>query len=600
MADSSIEWTDATWNPTTGCDRTSPGCDSCLAPDTPVLMADMSWKPIGKIVPGDQVVGFTAEPSLGQNRVFERATVIHAWTTQAEAVELDVDGRQVVASVDHRFLAHTRPYWREAERLNLRTGVVDLGISVWHPRIDSHEYLAGYVAGATGGDGTFRVAGPGKNGTKQSYFRVAVDAEDRAILDRLIRAFTVLELADIHLRPFDGGAGSPGFGREGTRRPMSKVETRRMGTLVALRDEVLPERDDNNWKAGFLAGFLDTDGCHSGKNLRFHQTKDNGLLDATSRYIADLGFASAREDFRRSTGRSERLVGNLAEKIRFLSTVQPALTRKSADFYGRRFPSKHATKITGVRRLGMRDLVDIQTTSGTFIANGLATHNCYALAMAGRLKAMGQAKYQNDGDPRTSGPGFALTLHPDTLELPKRWTRPRMIFVNSMSDLFHPEVPLDFIVRVFAVMRETPQHTYQVLTKRSKRLAQLSGQLDWPSNVWMGVSVENQTYAFRVNHLRAVPAAVRFLSLEPLLGPVAVALDGIDWLIAGGESGPAARPVDEAWVTAIREACVASGTPFFFKQWGGRTPKSGGRLLDGHTWDEYPTTEVRAAAGVGR
>lgn len=226
--------------------------------------------------------------------------------------------------------------------------------------------------------------------------------------------------------------------------------------------------------------------------------------------------------------------------------------------------------------------------------------SCYALTMAARLKAMGQAKYQNDGDPRTSGPGFALTLHPDTLDIPKRWTRSRMIFVNSMSDLLHPDVPLDYIRRVFEVMRDTPQHTYQVLTKRSKRLAALAGQLDWPPNVWMGVSIESQSYAFRADHLRAVPASVRFLSLEPLLGPVEVDLDGIAWVIAGGESGPGARPVEESWLTAIRDGCIESGTPFFFKQWGGRTPKSRGRVLDGHTWDEYPVVDVPVSVGVGR
>lgn len=214
---------------------------------------------------------------------------------------------------------------------------------------------------------------------------------------------------------------------------------------------------------------------------------------------------------------------------------------------------------------------------------------CYALTMAARLKAMGQSKYQRDGDPRTSGPGFGLTLHPDVLALPRRWTRPRRVFVNSMSDLFHPEVPIQFIESVFEVMRDTPQHTYQVLTKRSKRLASLADRLDWPGNVWMGVSVENQAYAFRADHLRTVSAGVRFLSIEPLLGPVEVDLDGIDWVIAGGESGPGARPVEPQWVTSIRDACLSSGTPFFFKQWGGRTPKAGGRTLDGRTWDQYPT-----------
>lgn len=226
--------------------------------------------------------------------------------------------------------------------------------------------------------------------------------------------------------------------------------------------------------------------------------------------------------------------------------------------------------------------------------------SCYAITMAARLKAMGQAKYQNDGDPRTSGPGFALTLHPDTLDLPRRWTRSRMIFVNSMSDLLHPDVPLDYIRRVFEAMRETPQHTYQVLTKRSKRLAALADQLDWPPNLWMGVSIESQAYTFRADHLRVVPAAVRFVSLEPLVGPVEVDLAGIAWVIAGGESGPGARPVEESWLTAIRDACVESRTPFFFKQWGGRTPKSRGRVLDGHTWDEYPVAAVPVSLGVGR
>lgn len=215
--------------------------------------------------------------------------------------------------------------------------------------------------------------------------------------------------------------------------------------------------------------------------------------------------------------------------------------------------------------------------------------NCYALTLAKRLRAMGQAKYQNDGDPRTSGPGFALTVHEDTLAAPYRWKSPRLIFVNSMSDLFHPDVPLDFIKRVFTVMAETPQHTYQVLTKRSKRLAAVAAELDWPSNVWMGVSVETDRYAFRFDHLRSVDAAVRFVSAEPLLGPLPnLDLTSIDWLIAGGESGPNARPMDEEWVRDLRDQCGEAGVAFFFKQWGGRTPKAGGRELDGALHDEMP------------
>lgn len=216
--------------------------------------------------------------------------------------------------------------------------------------------------------------------------------------------------------------------------------------------------------------------------------------------------------------------------------------------------------------------------------------NCYALTLAKRLKAMGQAKYQNDGDPRTSGPGFRLTLHDDVLNVPHTWTGQRRVFVNSMSDLFHPDVPLEFIRRVFTVMVDTPQHEYQVLTKRAKRLAELAPALDWPTNVWMGVSVETRPYAFRVKHLQQVPAAVRFISAEPLLGPVDLDLDGIGWVIVGGESGRNARPVHPDWVRSLRDQCVDAEVPFFFKQWGGRSPKAGGRELDGRTWSEYPTS----------
>jgi protein gp37 len=223
--------------------------------------------------------------------------------------------------------------------------------------------------------------------------------------------------------------------------------------------------------------------------------------------------------------------------------------------------------------------------------------NCYALTLAKRLKAMGQSKYQNDGDPRSSGPGFALTLHEDVVEAPYAWSGHRTVFVNSMSDLFHDAVPTSFIRRVFDVMADTPQHTYQVLTKRSKRLTRLASELDWPSNVWMGVSVENQSYSFRADHLRQVPAAVRFLSIEPLLGPVELNLAGIDWVIVGGESGHRARPIDPDWVEAVRHQCSQAEVPFFFKQWGGRTPKANGRTLGGRTWDEMPLEVAATPTG---
>lgn len=215
--------------------------------------------------------------------------------------------------------------------------------------------------------------------------------------------------------------------------------------------------------------------------------------------------------------------------------------------------------------------------------------HCYAMTLAKRLKSMGAEKYQADGDPRTSGPGFGVTMHPHALGVPRRWRAPRTVFVNSMSDLFHARVSLAFIRDVFDVMRETPQHTYQVLTKRSLRLTRIAEKLDWPENVWMGVSVESSDHLDRVDHLREVPSAVRFLSCEPLLGPLdGLDLGDIDWVIVGGESGAGHRPIDAEWVRDIRDACQEGNVPFFFKQWGGSTPKSRGRELDGEQWDDMP------------
>lgn len=219
--------------------------------------------------------------------------------------------------------------------------------------------------------------------------------------------------------------------------------------------------------------------------------------------------------------------------------------------------------------------------------------HCYALTLAKRLKAMGAEKYQADGNPVTSGPGFALTIHEPALAQPYRWGGHRTVFVNSMSDLFHAKVPIDFVKRVFDVIADTPQHTYQVLTKRSARLPKIADKLDWPDNLWLGVSVEDAEHLYRVAHLREVPAKVRFLSCEPLIGPLdGLDLDGIGWVITGGESGPGARPLDAAWVRAIRDQCKDASIPFFHKQWGGRTPKAGGRTLDGRVWSEMPKVAV--------
>jgi protein gp37 len=206
--------------------------------------------------------------------------------------------------------------------------------------------------------------------------------------------------------------------------------------------------------------------------------------------------------------------------------------------------------------------------------------NCYAERMSLRLRAMGQAKYSN---------GFQLTLHESALELPLTWKKPQRIFVNPMSDLFHHSVPVPFIQRVFATMAKAHWHQFQILTKRSGRLLGLSGDFDWPPNVWMGVSVETAEYKSRIDHLRNTGASIKFLSLEPLLGDLGpLDLSGIDWVIVGGESGPGARPVHAEWITGIRSQCEQAHVPFFFKQWGGVQKKRAGRTLDGRTWDDLP------------
>jgi protein gp37 len=184
--------------------------------------------------------------------------------------------------------------------------------------------------------------------------------------------------------------------------------------------------------------------------------------------------------------------------------------------------------------------------------------------------------------------GFDFTLHPDRLDQPQHWRTPSRIFVNSMSDLFHEDMPLEYLKRIFEVMTACPQHVFQVLTKRHERLVEWAPLLSWPANVWMGVSVETQAYVHRIDFLRQVPARVRFLSCEPLLGPLDLNLEGIHWVITGGESGRNFRPVDRQWVLDIRDQCLAAGVAFFHKQWGGLTPKSQGREVDGHTWDEMP------------
>jgi protein gp37 len=206
---------------------------------------------------------------------------------------------------------------------------------------------------------------------------------------------------------------------------------------------------------------------------------------------------------------------------------------------------------------------------------------CYAERMAKRLKAMGSANYQN---------GFKMTLHEQVVELPLSWKKPQTIFVNSMSDLFHKDVPFEFIQRVFDVMNKAYWHRFQILTKRSDILLKYNSKLNWSDNIWMGVSVENNQYTYRIEDLRNTDAYIKFLSIEPLLGPInKLDLKNINWVIVGGESGPGARPMKEEWVIKLKDECINAGVPFFFKQWGGFRKKRAGRALQGKTWSQMPS-----------
>lgn len=234
--------------------------------------------------------------------------------------------------------------------------------------------------------------------------------------------------------------------------------------------------------------------------------------------------------------------------------------------------------MAGASKIEWTDATWNPVTGCTKISPGCK--NCYAERLAKRLQAMGNPRYENR---------FTVTLHPDLLDQPSRWKRPKMIFVNSMSDLFHESIPDDYILEVFRRMHKAPQHTYQVLTKRPERMLELSGRLPRANNIWLGTSVENADYKSRIGKLRKVQTFVRFLSLEPLLGDLGtLRLGGIHWVIVGGESGPRARPIEGEWVRSIRRQCRDQGVAFFFKQWGGKNKKRSGRTLDGRTYDEFP------------
>lgn len=601
----------ATWSLWYGCTRVSDACRNCLDPATRVLYADMTWRPIGDVQVGDELVGFTETPKRGGNRMMERTTVEAVIRTRQPTVELTVGDRTIVASPEHLWLTdQARPTWKRTDELGLGMTLKTFGFPATGPDHTSDDYRAGYVAGVTAGDGTMRWDPSWRSaslGFPQCYWRVAVLADDRAILDRLVDYLAGFGV-NVEVKAFGGGPTS--------KRPMLKVETRRRDNLEKIT-ELIGERSAPDWQAGWLAGIFDTDGSYSGSdkytNLRIGQSKDNDVLAACERYAAALGYALKRENHGGCP--TVRLYGRIDDQVGFLTRIVPALTRKCAGFYGRRLHGP-AVEVNGVRRGPARELVDIQTSTGTFIAEGVATHNCYIFRQPPlRMRSM---KFSKAG---IGGKTPIVMASPETLLKPLGWRSPQMIFVNSLSDLWHSGVDIENVAAMYAVMLLARRHIFITLTKRSRRMRHwlnspafvpmVRDALDLivsdyphrlvtiddvraayahldqsfpgrplvpPTNVWVGVTVEsNKMASLRIPDLRATPAAVKWLSVEPITDPElslldhfatpctvcagegVVTIDGDldycpaddcdhgqtwfrpDWIVLGGESGPAAK-----------------------------------------------------------
>lgn len=549
-----------TWNCWKGCTQVGPECYLCLDPATRVLYADMTWKPIGDVRVGDVLVGFTETPVVGANRVFERATVEAVHRTAQPTVELTVGDRTIVTNKDHRWLGDTRPNWKTTATLRLGMNLKVVADPNLSSDVTNSDYRAGYIAGVTAGDGTMRWNAHWRSATlgyPQRYWRVAGLADDRAVLDRLVEYLADFGV-DVMVQPFDGGPGT--FrNRPGTRRPMMKVETRRNDCLTIIAG-LLEERSALDWQAGWLAGIFDTEGTYirhnETTNLRISQRKENGVLAAAERYASALGFALKREPD--NTGcPCVRLYGHVEDQIGFLARIVPALTRKCEAFYGRRVPARTA-EVNGIRRGPVRELVDIQTSTGTFVAEGVATHNCYITRTIPLRTA--RMTFDRAGEGGTTGLVYAPR---ERLYFPLTKRDPLIIFPESISDLWHELVPDERIADVWAVMLLADWHIFQTTTKRATRQCRLlnsaafadlvaaaveqlaaelgprrlapaavdrarahlaqrlpGGAMRPLPNVWIGVTAGcDQSAKTRLPYLDRTPAEVRWVSAEPVTQP---------------------------------------------------------------------------------
>ena len=619
-----IAWTDHTFNPWIGCQRVSPACANCLSPETLVLMADMSWRAIGDVKVGDVLYGFDEGT---QNRLMRRSTVQAVWATRRPTITITTEsGRTITASTDHRFLVNSRRggKWLRADQLvigsSLRSTISPAGAA----DTSSREYRAGYISGVTAGDGTMRFDPSWRSdklGFPQMYWRVAVVTDDCAILDRLVDYLADFGV-DAEVKPFRGG-----------QRPMSKVECRAAAHLGIIASLMVPMASSRLWKAGWLAGFLDTDGTASGSmraNGVIHRWTQvharNDHLDRTVEYLDALGFNSALEIRERGASSVRLVARTIAERMDLVAALAPALERKGvARLYGNadgERASRHPREADCVVSLALgppADLVDITTSTGTFVAEGVSTHNCYAEALDHRW---GGGHWGKNAPRRVTSDS--------NWRKPLAWNRKaeadgvrRRVFCASMADVFEDREDLDDArALLWELIAETPALDWLLLTKRPENILDFvpdewwqcgwcGGSDDpdedqrpcdvgphgpvWPANVWVGTTVEDQQRADeRIPWLARVPAPVRFLSCEPLLDEVDLInhVESVGWVICGGESGPGHRPLDLDHARSLRQQCRLWDVPFFFKQVGGATPKAGGDLLDGVEHKAFPLTRI--------
>ena len=607
-----IEWTDATWSPLRvrvredaadiarqkgytsliqiaekmkgrvgqHCERVSEGCKNCLTPDTPILYSDLSWRPIGEVNIGDELLAFDENcPGPKQKRRWRISIVENVWWLRNWSHRVICDDREVISSDTHRWLSAWNR-WQYTTDLSSRRD--DMGLTqirsmpvVEAPK-ETESYRRGYISGMTLGDGTFRFD-PSRS--VQSYWRVALSDYDA--LDRL-KSYLSFDGIDVNVRPFHGGSD--------TRKEMRKVEARSHDHL--RRIEMITKSDGtNDYARGWLAGFFDAEGCHS-DSLRIAQV-DTAPLHTAIALGKLFGFRFEIEDPGSRHANTARLIGDVNERLRFFAVTRPAIQRKYLKGALGLSMEVGSSIVRTVERGPVMDLVDIQTSTRTFIANGLATHNCYSGTWQARC-----LKVNGTGLPfdRRSRDLVKTIVDEKALRAPLHWKAHKRIFVENQSDLFGEWVPAKHIDLAFAVMSQSPEHTFQILTKRPEQMlvyltdertqdgideagtklgwchANVQGR--WPlPNVWLGVSVEDQATAdARIPLLLQTPAAKRFVSYEPALGPVDLSkwlrYNPISWLICGGESGPGARPMHPDWPRSIRDQCVAAGVPFFFKQWG--------------------------------